>query len=274
MKWGRRIGTIRNGLRIRVQECVLTRAKRSDTFVHEFNKSIDGAVDLLAFPPPPPHPMGELPSPPLDAGRARNCWHFVHTCPAGEPEPMRRTGRLMSIWWETRRDKIKTVAAETRAARWFSLSGPQTQVGEASPAQPGGLELQGDALIAACMMELCWSMRRAWVGTTTAGDWLPSVTRPACPCPLIGWAKPRGGGLDFTCEVVPGSSGTRVKSRPPTGCRPNFYVGRVCWFLTGRRGTGVTFDVTLNNEARLRWKSSWESLKLWSPWSIWFWFRF
>lgn len=111
LTWNERGGTSEPDC---VSGCVLTPAKGSDTSVHELKGSIDDAIDLLAFATPPPtHPAGELPSPPSpDAGGARNCWHFVHTCPAGEPEPMRRTALCLSGtagWWVSgeRRDETR-----------------------------------------------------------------------------------------------------------------------------------------------------------------------
>lgn len=114
------------------------------------------------------------------------------------------------------------------------------QVGEASPAQPGGLERQGDALIEACMVELCWSMR-GWAvgGTTAACDWLSTVTRPGRPRALIGRPRPHGGGSDLTCEVDPGSSvmgGVKAADRKLSKCL--------------RQSLLLVFDTTGSNGAR------------------------
>lgn len=178
---------------------------------------------------------------------------------------------------ETRQDKDGGRGDESGPLiRWFSQSDPQMQVGEASPVQPRGLELQGDALIAACMMELCWSMRRAWVGTTAASDWLPSVTRPGCPCALIGRAKPPVRGSDFTCQVAPGSSGTWVKSRSPTesaclwydaGHGIDLWPGAKRWSTTAIEVVLRIFEIAKSLTAG---SSMTAELKRW----FWFWFSF
>lgn len=170
----------------------------------------------------------------------------------------------MSIWRETRRDKIKTVAAETRAARWSADSARRThrqQVGEALAAQPGGLELQGDALIAACMMERRRSTRRAGrergqrqpvIGCPPSPDpggpalWLDEPSHPEedqiSPARSIRGRAGRGRSQGRRQDVVRTSQST---------------VSSVCGCLTRQGGTAVTFDLTLNDEARLRLKSSW-----------------